>query len=462
MKRQNRVAILNIASIVLQNGIGIITAPLFSRLLGDSGYGVLSIYNIWVSVIAIAFALQTQGTLANARVEYPEEQLPGYQSSVMSLSVLAYLTCGIAVLAFLQPLAELLRLKPFLIVLMLLHGFGTYCINFLTTKFVYEFKAGWNMLISLAVTVVTLGLSLVLVINMPMETRYMGRIIGIGSTYALIGIPACIWIIVKGKRLYSKEYWKFCLALAVPTVFYNLSDLILGQSDQVMLQHMVSEAAVGQYSLALHFGGFMYTIYGALHHTWAPFFFEDMKLAQREGLRDKTKNYLELYTVLSVGFVLLAREVYHVFAREDFWPGTDLIPIFVTSYYINFLSTFPVNYEYFRKKTRAVAVGTVAACLMNLWLNYVLIRAMGMAGAAVATMISHGLQLVFHTVYARFFLGKQDYPFPLSLWGRYLGCYLGIVALVYLSPENWYIRWPLGAVIGLWELWRIKRRKVLI
>ena len=39
MKKRNRVAIFNILSTVLINGISIITGPLFSRLLGDSGYG---------------------------------------------------------------------------------------------------------------------------------------------------------------------------------------------------------------------------------------------------------------------------------------------------------------------------------------------------------------------------------------------------------------------------------------
>ena len=67
MKRQNRVAFFNILSVVLLNGISIITGPLFSRMLGTSGYGVLKIYNIWASVVAILFTLQTQGTLVNAK-----------------------------------------------------------------------------------------------------------------------------------------------------------------------------------------------------------------------------------------------------------------------------------------------------------------------------------------------------------------------------------------------------------
>ena len=164
MNRRNRVAFFNILSTVLLRGISIFTAPLFTRLLGTSGYGVTQIYNTWVAVIAIVFTLQTQGTLVNARVEYPEGDQLRYQSSAMSLSTLVYLIFSALVLCFIGPISGALKLSWFLIVLMLIQGFGTFCVNFLNTKFVYEFKAGRNMVMSLVVTLTTLIFSIVLIL----------------------------------------------------------------------------------------------------------------------------------------------------------------------------------------------------------------------------------------------------------------------------------------------------------
>jgi len=166
MKRQNRVAFFNILSTLLLRGISIFTAPLFSRLLGDSGYGVLSIYTIWTSAIAIAFPLQTQGTLVNGKVEYDEESQSKYQSSVLSLSILVYGICSLLVLLFIGPVSSLLKLEPFLICMMLIQAFGTFCVSFLSTKYTYEFKAGRNMAISLGVTLVTLVLSVLFVLQL--------------------------------------------------------------------------------------------------------------------------------------------------------------------------------------------------------------------------------------------------------------------------------------------------------
>lgn len=463
MKKQNRIAFFNILSVVLLNGISIFTSPVFYALLGDSGYGTLKIYNIWVSVIAIVFTLQTQGTLVNARVEYGEREQDGYQSSVMAMSVLAFLICSALVLLFLDPVSQLLKLSPFLVILMLIQAFGTFAVGFLNTKFIYEFKAGRNMVTSLVVTIVSLGLSVLLILQLPMESRYYGRILGNVATYGCIGIPACVFILWKGKTFYRQDYWKFCIVLAIPAIFHNLSDLILGQSDQIMLQQMVGEAAVGQYGIAWNLANVMFVIFGALNKTWCPFFFDEVKRGKRDAMLSKTVNFLELYTILSMGFILLAPEVFRIYttgkANTD---NTMLLPIFVSSYYLNFLCTFPVNYEYYHKQTKVVAAVTIGSSLLNLELNYVLIRAMGMAGAALATTLSHGVQLLLHYGYTRYLLGKEDYPFGIRLWLPYAVAYFLMVALVYASGDAWILRWGLGAMLGIWELLRIRKRKVLI
>ena len=205
----------------------------------------------------------------------------------------------------------------------------------------------------------------------------------------------------------------------------------------------------------------LFTIFGALNNSWCPFFFEDMKQGRRESIRSQAKNFLELFTILSMGFILLAPEVYHVFASREFWPGTGLIPLFAASYYFNFLCTFPVNFEYYHKKTKAVAVITITASLVNILLNFCLIRLVGMPGAAIATALSHGLQLTLHYLYCRFGIGKAEYPFPLKLWIGYLAAYLVVMVVVCLTQDAWLLRWGFGAVLGIWELHRIIKRKSL-
>ena len=461
MKRQNRIAFFNILSTVVLKGSAFFTGMVFARLLGGSGYGSLKLYNISVSIAAVVFSLQTQTTLANARVEYPEEAQRGYQSSAMTLSVLFFGLCTGIVLLFLKPVSSLLNLTPALVGLMLLQAFGTFCVEFLNKKNVYEFRAGWNMILSLVMTLVPLILAVVLILQMPYETRYVGRVIANSVSYGVVGTVVCIGILLSGKIFIHREYWKFCLVLAIPAVFHNLSDLILNQMDSLMLNALMNTATVGYYSNAWGFANFLFILFQALNNIWCAYFFEEMKTGQRPSMLAKTRNFLEVFTILACGFILLAPEVYHVYAPREFWVATMLIPLFVSGYYVNFLCTFPVNFEYYHKKPKVVAVITVSSSLLNLVLNFVFIKAIGMAGAAVATLASHCLQLTLHHLYASR-LGKQDYPFPLRLWLYYPMVFCAVLAVVFLLPNAWFIRWPLGAVLGIFMLLRVKQRKVLI
>ena len=173
--------------------------------------------------------------------------------------------------------------------------------------------------------------------------------------------------------------------------------------------------------------------------------------------------YLTGYFSRPLGFVLLASEVYrYVYVSRDFWGSTMLIPIFVSSYYTNFLCTFPVNFEYYHKKTKVVSIITIVSSLINVGLNYLLILRIGMAGAAVATLISHSLQLTLHYLYVRFALGGKEYPFPLKMWVGYAAVFAAVAVASVAADGLWLARWGLGAAVGLWELLRIRKRKVLI
>ena len=421
----------------------------------------MKLYNISVSIVAIVFSLQTQTTLANARVEYPEEAQKGYQSSIMPLSALFFGLCTGIVLIFLKPVSNLLDLQPAMVLLVLFQAFGTFCVEFLNKKNVYEFRAGWNMILSLVMTLVPLVLAIILILQMPYEIRYVGRVVANAATYGLVGTGICIVVLLRGKTFFRRDYWKFCLVLAIPAVFHNLSDLILNQMDSLMLNALMNTATVGYYSNAWGFANFLFILFQALNNIWCAYFFEEMKTGARESMLAKSRNFLEVYTILACGFILLAPEVYHVYAPKEFWVATSVIPLFVSGYYVNFLCTFPVNFEYYHKKPKAVAVITVSSSVLNLVLNYLFIRAMGMAGAALATLASHCLQLTLHHLYASR-LGGGDYPFPVKLWAGYPAVFCAVLAVVFLLPEAWFIRWPLGALLGVFLLLRIRKRRVLI
>ena len=459
MRNSNRIVLINILSTVIIQGLAFLTAPIFSRLLGTENYGIVSVYTTWTLIASAIFSLQADSTLQVARNKFPEEDQPKYHSSMLFLITVSYVAFSAVIMLFLEPLSELIKLPKEMIPVVIIHSYGQVCMNLMVTRNTYEFRAGRNFILSVFASVCTIGLSMLLVFNMPQETNYWGRIMGQAITYVILAVVSWLAVFPKGKTFFNREYWRFCLPISIPVIFHMLSNHVLGQSDRLMLQYMGTNSMVGIYSLAASFSVVLNVIWSALNNSWVPFYFDYTRNGQIDEMKKRAKNYLELYTVLASGFVLLATEVYHMFAGKEYWDGTILIPIFAVGYYMVFLYSFPVNYEFYRQKTAVVATGTILAAVCNIVLNYVLIQRMDYTGAALATAIAHTLQFLFHYVCARHFLGKGDFPFSMRDFLPYALPFIALAVFSACVQGLWWLRWGMGAVLGVWELLRIIKRK---
>ncbi len=455
---RNKITIYNIASTVILQGLAFISGPIFSGILGTGNYGIAAIYLTWVQIASTAFSLQAAGTIANARVSFPMEDQEKYQSSVFSLATLCYAGFSALTLAVCAIAGEQIGISFPMAGFGLAQGWGMYCVTAMNTKFTYEFRADKNFLLSVAVSAGTIGLSIFLIYQFPADINYWGRIIGQSVVYTAIGVFLLAYILWRGKTFYNKTYWKFTLLIAIPTIFHLLAMIVLNQSDKMMLQDMDSNSAAGIYSLACTFAAVLNTIYHALNNSWVPFYYEYARQNQTKEMQRHAKNYIELFTIITMGFILLAREVFHLYADSSFWDGTDLIPVFSTGYYFVFLYSFPVNYEFYNKKTRIIAFGTGGAALCNIILNYFFIKLWGIQGAVTATAVSHGLQFGFHMICARR-INTGEFPFKIM---DFIPGFLAVCAtcVFYIfTRELWMVRWGLGAVLGVYLIYKMVKRK---
>lgn len=455
---RNRIAIYNIVSTIILQGFAFISGPIFSAALGTNNYGIATVYLTWVQIASTAFSLQAAGTIAIARVHFPLEDQDKYQSSVFSLAALCYAGFSAFTLAICAAAGERIGVSLLMAAFGLAQGWGMYCVSAMNLKFTYEFKADKNFLLSVMTSAGAIGLSVFLIYHFPADINYWGRIIGQSSVYTVIGVFLLIYILRRGKTVYNKTYWKFTLPVAIPTIFHLLAMIVLNQSDKIMLQNMVSNSAAGIYSLACTFAAVLNTIYNALNNSWVPFYYEYARQNQIKEMRKHARNYIELFTIICMGFILLAREVFHLYANSSFWEGTDLIPVFSIGYYFVFLYSFPANYEFYNKKTKTIALGTGGASLCNIILNYFFIKLWGIQGAVTITAVSHGLQFGFHMICAR---RINPGKFPFRIMDFIPGFFAVCAACVFyvFTRELWMVRWGLGAVLGVYLIYKMVKRK---
>ena len=457
-KSVNKITILNIISTFMLQGIAFVTTPIFTRLLGTEQFGMYSLFNSWVLILTCLMGFSVNSSIGTGIYTFKDKYIY-FRNSVLLSSTLICLLELILIGICIPILTKITGFSGWLIIILGVTTLSHYIVNFAQMAFIYEKKADNNLILSVSISIVSVVVSIFLIYKENDNSRYLGRIYGVATTYLVAAIIVWLLLFLKKPVGIKKEYLKYGIAVGFPIVFHSLSQQILGQSDRVMMQWFgVNADKIGIYSLFYTISSVLVTILGALNNSWCPFYYDDLNDEKWNILNKKCKNYIELFTVLGIGFLFLSREVSYLMADESYWSGMNIIPILTFAVYFTFMYQFPVNFEFFHKKTKIIAIGTVGAGILNIILNAIMIPKWGMYGAAIATAISY-LALFFAHYYIVIHMKEHPYHLNIKIFIPGLICMMIGAFLFYVFASYWYVRWGLGIILGCFELYRIYKRK---
>lgn len=445
-KSETTLALFNISSTIITAGIAFFTIPIFTRLLNTDGYGTYSLYNTWAQIFAIFIGLKAEGSIAPASANLPEDEQEDYQFSILIMSLFSFFSIFFLVNVFSGILSNLLGLSKPLIDCMVIQSFAIFLINFFNMRYIFKKKAQMNFLISVAVAVFTTITSLIFIFVLPLEP-YWGRILGYLIPYFIIAM-LLLMTVVRHHHIadFSVKYIKFCLPLTLPLIFHGLSQLILAQSDQIIINIYYNHSYIGIYSIGVTVSGFLGSIYNALNNAYVPFLYDDFSGKNSEEKKQgHFNNYMHLFTTGTCAYIFIAPELLKLLASEQYWSAIGVVPILIIGQYFVFLYSFPVNFEFYKRKTATVAKGTAGAAVINTVLNFLLIPKFSFYGAALSTMISYIGLFFFHFFSARFLLGDYNFRFRSFMFGA-LAVIFSVI-LYYLLQEAMVIRLIIGLTL---------------
>ncbi len=461
MNSENTTTFFNIASTILTQGMIFFTAPIFTRVLGPLQYGKYSVYTSWLAIFVAVIGLGVGNSLGTGLYKYRDNYFK-FRSSILTLGNIICIIIGITVIVFHSFFESIFHLEFSLILVLILNAYASYTVGFAQIDFIYRKTPQLHLLLSVFLTISTVLLSLWLIMKGGYQELYYAKIIGNAVPFILVGIVLNIIIYSKGGiHGYHSEYWKFALSMGVPIVFHSLSHTVLTSSDRIMMERMGTDSVeVGVYSVFYSFSMVLNTILTALNNSWCPFFYDGLDKNNWEKLIDKCKNYRELFTVLTLGFVLLSREVGIIFAGKDYVIGVKVIPLIVIAIYFIFMYQFPVNFEFYNQQTKIVAIGTTGAAVINILLNYFMIPSWGMYGAAIATAISYFMLFMLHFIIAKWKM-KAKFELNFLFFLKGLAFVLFGITLFYLFEDKILLRWVIAIGIGVFEMVRLYKRKTI-
>ncbi|MBQ8189500.1 MAG: oligosaccharide flippase family protein [Lachnospiraceae bacterium] len=462
MKLNNTLTIRTILysiSKILSQGINAIAAIVFVRLLTTEEYGYVSIYTAWVSIVSVFISLRTDGTIQMARTKYGMDNIDGYCSSALTISNIFFSFIFFVVLGFKMLTGDLLDKPMWYIVVLLLHSYGSACLKFRSAYFAITKEAGKDLIVSLLISVLSLGLGILLVFAMP-TNKYIGRIVGFALANIVLGAGYMFIMLKKGKVFFDKAYYQFCMPLALPLIFSGISTVIISQSDRIMLESMVNVEAAAIYSFAYNVALPISVIWYALNHAWVPEYHEIMAANNQSELKRHSNNYMIVFTCLSCGYILISNEMLYLMGTEDYYIAKTILPLMTAYYFLQFLYTFPINYEFYKNNTKLLGIAMTLAAVINLGLNYILIPRYSMVGALIASLVASIFMFIFHDINARFVL--KDYHYSVGFYFKGIIPMVLTIALAYVFMDVMLVRWTLALIVGVILLLHVKKEKAII
>jgi O-antigen/teichoic acid export membrane protein len=400
------------ASNSIKNAIPFLLLPILTRYLTPGDYGIVGTFEIILGMAVVLVGLNLRGAIWVNYFSLPQQELKVYIGNVILLQLSSFTVTIIVILLCKTYIASLIAFPEEWIPIVILVALSQSFIMIILALWQVEKKAlqyGSFQILHMACNV---GLSLLLIVVL--GQNWQGRLLGVAVaslSFAVLGI-----FIIYKKRLirllFNKNYIKDSLMFGMPLLPHSLSGLIVTGIDRFFLNSMVSVATTGIYVVGYQVGMIIGLIARSFNQAWSVFLFEKLK---GDKYTDKIKivKFTYIFFIIILIFALLLSLVASPFLK--FFVGDEFQGANVYVWWIAFgyaaegMYYMVVNYIFYVKKTYILSLVSIMVAIINIVLNYYLIKLNGGLGAAQATAISLLTGFVL-----TWFLSAKVYKMPWS------------------------------------------------
>jgi O-antigen/teichoic acid export membrane protein len=397
------------AAIGAAKGVSLFFVPIFTYYFSTQDFGAIEIFHI-ISVLTIGlFSWQAgQGVVRYISTYQNQKQRKKYLASTALISITISLLLGSALLiANKKPILNFMGLdnpvfeKTFLLAVAstFLNGLIAFFASHqqaLRKKLPYALALFAHAFIGIIATFIY-----VIVLDKSIN----------GFFYATITIaPFIIMFQLYSLRAeyeigFSPDLFKKLINFSVPLVPAAVALILLSISDRVILNYLTSTATLGIYSIALKFAfGFQLIVQGYATAI-QPLIFEkyhDNKTPEKMALM--LKGYVVFGAIAVIILSVFSRETIILFTQQPYYSAYLVLPMLYCTAWIHGLIMFTPGMQ-IKEKTKMISAITLMAVALNISLNFFLIPAFDIKGAALASLLSS----VFYAIVMRFY--SQRYFF---------------------------------------------------
>lgn len=369
---------------VLVFAVGVLTA----RYLGPGNYGLIDYAAAYTTFFASLCNLGINSVIIKDFVDHPEEQGTAIGTTLVLRAVSSMLSA--LMIVGIVRIAE--GNEPVTLAVVALSSLGLVFQVFDTFKQWFQFRLQ-SKYAAMATVVAYLAASVykILLLMAGKDVTWFA----LATSVDHIALAVCLILAYRrnqGPRLaFSWDKAKKLLGSSYSYILSGLMVSIYAATDRLMLKHMMDEAAVGYYGLAVSLSTAWGFVLEAIIDSVYPSVIQSHSRSKALFERKNRQLYaLVIYGALSVSLVicLLADPLVRILYGENYGPSVTPLRIVVWYTAFSYLGGARNAWVVSENKQKYLKYLYCGAAVINVVLNAVMIPAYGTVGAAVASLIT--------------------------------------------------------------------------
>jgi O-antigen/teichoic acid export membrane protein len=393
---------------LLTKGISFTSLIIYTRLLSPEQYGAVSVSLTWAALLGIFLTLNLSTAVFQAKFEFSENDYATYVSTTIIAGIgIALIGCLVIFLLPADWVQKIFDLdKSYLLLAALLTPF-VFTVQTILSRLHAEQNYKTNVIATLALEFAIFVCSIAFILALS-DAPIIGRLLGVLLINGVLGVYWAFKTVAVQPR-FEIKFLRHALIFAIPLAPHMLSAMVLSQFDRVLINRYGSEFDAGIYSFAYQIGWIAVMIWAAVNTAWSPWLFERLKQEKYDIIRRASNRYVIGFTSFSVLSIFCSPFIVRLIVSEQYWAAIRIIPILLAAAHLYFTYSFFVNIEYYERKTSYISAATIAAALLNIALNLILLPIYGYQIAAWTTLASYFALCVVHFGVVRFVLHKDSH-----------------------------------------------------
>jgi O-antigen/teichoic acid export membrane protein len=385
---------------VLNKAIPFLLLPVITKYLTPQEYGAYGMYQVILSFLAPFVGMSLQTNITRNFFKVSKDKIAQIITSILLILHLNVFVSIIIIflitLVFHNPFGipnNILYIMPIIIYVQTINTFNLTILRNAEKALQYG-------IIETIITIFNLLVALILLLIF--KQGWFSLVYGTLFAHLILSIYSIRYFIkVYNIKINDRYSFKEIYAISLPLVFHNIGGSIIFLSDRIFIQQMNGLNDVGIYMIGSQFGMITMIIINTIVTTINPWLFRS--LANNRNIKKEIFLLMILYLVIALIVWIISLVLFPYMINEKY-SNAKIIILWVSLGY-GIRGWYQIFHAIIvhEGKTNIFMYITIIAGMVNLILNYVLIKINGMVGAAQATLVAFIIMFIMTFYYANKF-----------------------------------------------------------